>query len=418
MKKQNRSKICKQKSPLAMLLTLLLFMLFSIQAQAVIITKDFTGLWLQPDHESQGFDFQVINQNGGVTQAVVYWYTYDTVGNPMWLIGMGNVVDNQVSINLMTITGVTNLQENDPSTRNEVILATADFSFDDCQNGTVDISPKTSVGSANNPNSISGTGGIVRIQRLTSIKGSECSGGISDNTPAGVTTYEIEQSMENTGIYTDGYASLKFEQNINSSEFEVEVEDIPVGTYDLRVDNIIRGQIQVANTNDGTEGELEFESPIDNGKILLDFDPRNKFVEILDQSTVIFSSNFAPEGPANTNPEDIGAPPFANGVETRADFINTGLIASAKGEVELEQELAEVEFEVEIENLPTGNYGLYVDGDIVGTIMVVNDDGGTKGELKFRFPEEAGKSTLDFDPRGKLIEVRMGDVGTLLEVNF
>ncbi len=417
MKILKRKKSRVIKSPIAMLLTLLLLMFLALPAQAVIITKSFTGLWLQPDHESQGFDFQVINQNGGVSQAVVYWYTYDTAGNPMWLIGMGNVEGNQVSMDFMTVTGVTNLQSNDPEARNEVVLASAVFSFDDCQNGTVDITPKPGNGTNDSPNSISGTGGIVRVQRLTTIQGSTCSGGIADDITPQDTDEEFEQFMGNTGVYPSGNARFEFEQNRENTEFEVEVEDIPLGSYDLSVDGIIRGQILVLNTSSGTEGEIEFESPVDEGKLLLDFDPRNKVIEVQEQGVVLFSSEFTPVTGGPTDPVTNGAPPFANDIETEVQFINTGVIASARGEVELEQEPNEVEFEVEIEDLPLGNYDLFVDGVNKGVITVVNDEGGSEGEIEFRFPEEIGKPLLDFDPRGKLIEVRQNG-STILEANF
>ncbi|VAW43666.1 hypothetical protein MNBD_GAMMA02-94, partial [hydrothermal vent metagenome] len=98
MKMKHKTRLKKYKSPITMFFTLLLVFL-TMPAQAVIITKSFTGLWVQPDHESQGFDFQVIDQNG-IPQAVAYWYTYDTVGNPMWLLGVGNLAENTVSMDL------------------------------------------------------------------------------------------------------------------------------------------------------------------------------------------------------------------------------------------------------------------------------------------------------------------------------
>ncbi|MCF6287615.1 MAG: hypothetical protein L3J53_00070 [Proteobacteria bacterium] len=411
MKTQKQQKLTKYKQPILALL----FILLAIPVQAVIITKSFTGLWLQPDHESQGFDFQVIDQNG-MPQALTYWYTYDTEGNPMWLIGMGNITEETVSMDLMTVTGVTNLQNNNPADRNEVILATANFTFADCNNGTVEIVPSP-INDDMTTNSISGTGGIIQIQRLTTIQGANCSGGISDNTSPGDNDEEYQQFMGNTGIYPDGNARFEFEQDRENSEFEVEVEDVPVGSYDLRVGGIIRSQIQVINMNSGTEGKVEFESPINDNNLLLDFDPRNKLIEILEGNTVLFTSDFTPTPGGNNPPASNGAPPFANDIETKVFFNNTGVIPSARGEVELEQEQNEVEFEVEIENLPLGNYSLFVGGVEKGIITVVNDDGGREGELEFRFPSEVGKPLLNFDPRGQLIEVRQNG-NTILEVEF
>ncbi len=411
MNTQMKQKATKYKQSILVLL----FVLLAMPSQAVVITKSFTGLWQQPDHESQGFDFQVIDQNG-LPQALTYWYTYDTEGNPMWLLGVGDITEETVSMDLMTVTGVTNLQNPDPATRTEVILATAFFTFEDCNNGSVEIVP-TAINNPGTSNSISGTGGIVRIQRLTSVQGETCSGGISDNTTAQAVDEEYQQFMGNTGVYPNGNARFEFEQDRENTEFEVEVENVPVGSYNLSVEGIIRGQIQVVNTNSGTEGKIEFESPVVAHKLLLIFDPRDKVIEVLEGNTVLFSSDFIPTSGGTNPPQSSGAPPFANNLETKVFFNNTGVIASARGEVELEQELNEVEFEVEIENVPLGSYSLFIDGVEKGIIRVINDDGGQEGELEFRFPSEVGKPLLNFDPRGKLIEVRQNG-NTILEVVF
>jgi len=48
-------------------------------------------------------------------------------------------------------------------------------------------------------------------------------------------------------------------------------------------------------------------------------------------------------------------------------------------------------------------------GETVGTIEVRTlQDGSVEGELEFRNPQEPGKLPLDFDPRGKQIEVLDG----------
>ncbi|MCF6319258.1 MAG: hypothetical protein L3J83_08280, partial [Proteobacteria bacterium] len=166
MKTQNKQKLNRFKQPILALI----FMLSAIPVHAVIITKNFTGLWLLPDYNSQGFDIQIIDQNG-VPQAVVTWYTYDTDGNPMWVTGLGDIQENTASMDLLAVT----IQNNDPATRNVVTLATAYFKFDNCDKGTVEIAPVSI-------NSISGTGGLIDIERLTAMQATEWSGGISDHT--------------------------------------------------------------------------------------------------------------------------------------------------------------------------------------------------------------------------------------------
>ena len=45
-------------------------------AQDVNVTRYFTGLWSQTEHESQGINLQVIDQTSGDKVSVVYWFTY------------------------------------------------------------------------------------------------------------------------------------------------------------------------------------------------------------------------------------------------------------------------------------------------------------------------------------------------------
>jgi len=398
-------------------IVILLLLLMAVPAQAIIITKGFTGLWSQPDQESQGFDFQVIDQNNGRRQAIAYWYTYDTEGNPMWLTGLGDVEGDQVEMELLTVTGVKNLQPNlNSKSRKQEILATATFTFSDCNNGEANIVPKSISGTGGKPNSISGTGGIVRMQRLTQIMGVSCSGGISDDKKPGKPNEENEQFLGNTGVYPDGSAKYHFKERENSTSFEVEIEDTPVGFYDLRVAGIIRGQIEVLNDEKGTEGEIEFESPAEEGEPLLDFDPRGELIEILEGAVVLFSSDFVSEPGPNTDPESVGAPPYGD-TETEMDMINTGVYAEASGEIELEQKPDRIEFKVEIEDVPEGDYDLYIDGMLKGVITAEADEDGIEGKIEFEFPADEGDLLLNFDPRGKHIEVRTG-AQVILEADF
>jgi hypothetical protein len=98
----------------------------------------------------------------------------------------------------------------------------------------------------------------------------------------------------NAGVYPDGEAEAEYEARGEHAEFGVEVEDIPVGEYALLAGGVERGVIEVVEIEGGTEGEIEFEAPVDDDddELLLDFDPRGQAVEILEGGTLVFSADF------------------------------------------------------------------------------------------------------------------------------
>jgi len=73
---------------------------------------------------------------------------------------------------------------------------------------------------------------------------------------------------------------------------------VPVGSYGLRIGGETVGAIEVVMLQDGSvEGELEFRNPVEPGKILLDFDPRGKQIDVLDVdgSTLVLETLFPSE---------------------------------------------------------------------------------------------------------------------------
>ena len=267
--------------------------------------------------------------------------------------------------------------------------------FSSCSEG--DVSFET-------PTVIVGTGGF-RISRIKNQPGTSCSGGIGDDAGPGTPLEEFDIDLFSTGIISGAEGEAEFEIETGRAEFEVEIEDVPVGEYELQVGEIPRGTIVVTEDDDGdTEGEIEFRSPAGTGSLLLDFDPRGRTIDILQEGVIILTS-VAPDG--GTTPGQGDAPPFGDS-DIEVDLINDGVYPGGDGEVELERESDRVDFKVEIEDIPVGAYALVVDGIERGSIQVAEDDDGTEGEIEFRFPPDAGKPLLDFDPRGKPVEVFEG----------
>jgi uncharacterized protein YheU (UPF0270 family) len=106
-------------------------------------------------------------------------------------------------------------------------------------------------------------------------------------------TLDIEVELTNTGVYPLASGDAKLEPRDDRTDFSVEIEDVPVGSYTLRIGGNTVGTIKVIQLQDGSvEGELEFRNPVEPGKVLLDFDPRGQQIDVLEGNTVIMETLF------------------------------------------------------------------------------------------------------------------------------
>jgi hypothetical protein len=231
------------------------------------------------------------------------------------------------------------------------------------------------------------------------------------------TESEVEAPLAAVGGVGEGKSELKIDHDCDKS-FEVEIEDIPEGVYEVFVDGVLRGTIVAAfNAARGrVEGEREWETdPDDPGELLLNFDPEGALVEVRQGATVFFSGVQTPPLPGAP-----GGGPCTES-ETQVALVSTGAIAGAKGKADLDvDDDCDESFEVEIEDVPERTYSVHVGGIPRGTIDAVFNP--AKGEVEGQVewdtdPDDPGELLLDFDPRGQLIEVFDG--GTkILERTF
>ena len=377
--------------------------LASGSAVALQVTGSFTGWWGQPEQENHGVIVSISRRADGSNQGVLYWAHYDMLGNPSWLYAQGPIVDDTIHAQLYRFDGVTFMQPNDPDTPRGVPVGSMQVRFSDCTNASVSFdSTEAGIGA-----------GAFPIRRLTNQPGTSCSGGVSDNRSAEDPIQDFRAPLLPTGAIPGASGKIDYDANAARVEFEVEIEDVPEGDYELHVGGVLRATITVVMTDSGPEGEVEFRSPVEPGKLLLDFEPLGEVVEIIQNGTVILegivepASSGAPGNPGT--PGGGSAPPFGEDEEIEVDFNNDGLYPSGSGDAEYEQRPNRVEFDVEIEDVPVGEYALFVDGIQRGVIQVQFLDDDTEGELEFRNPPEAGKLPLDFDPRGTLIEIFEGN---------
>lgn len=372
-------------------------------AQDVIVTRNFTGLWNQTEQESQGLNLQIIDQDSGQKTAVVYWYTYASDLASAWFLGVGPVNGNRIELTLFEGSGIDFMETNAPGDDRVLEVGTMEIEFSSCTDATVEFST-----------TVDGVGsGSFPVDKLTDLFNTSCSGGISDDTPSDVTLTEqrIGLSPARDGITGSGHAD--FEERADRTEFSVEAEDIADGSYRIIVGGVDRGELLV---NLGV-GETEFRSPVEAGKVLLTFDPRDQLIEVHDGSgAVLTSGDGVIDGGGNDNGGGVEID-FGT-TEIDVELSNTGVYSLASGDARLEPRADRTDFSVEIEDVPVGSYALRIGGNVVGTIKVVQlQDGSVEGELEFRNPVEPGKILLDFDPRGQQIDV-LEDSTVILETLF
>jgi hypothetical protein len=185
-------------------------------------------------------------------------------------------------------------------------------------------------------------------------------------------------------------------------EFEIDARDIPVGAYDVVIDGVTRGTLNIVPHGNTNEGEQQWDTHANNNDELpLTFEVIGKPVS-LSRNGVVYFSGTVPTPPP---PADPGAPPVA---ATGNLLPGPAGPAGVHGSVEIEFNAAgAVELEVEAEDLPDGDYQLYVAAVLRGVITV---DGGT-GKLTFRAAPNtaAGELTFNFAAAGLPLSIQQGD---------
>lgn len=365
-------------------------------AEDIIVTRHFTGLWDQANHESQGINLQIVHQESGNKVGVAYWFTYGSDEESAWFVGIGPVVENRVEMVLYESSDVGFLEPNDPASDPVNPVGTMVMEFTSCDQGDVEFETDlVGIGSGSFP-----------VHRITDVHNTVCSGGISDDTPsdAPVTEQRIALTPARAGINGSGHAD--FEERPDRTEFSVEAEDIANGSYRIFVGGVDRGELVV---NLGV-GETEYRSPVEAGKLPLTFDPRGRVIEVHDGQGAVLTSGDSSlgDGDCTVDCDDDSDLDWGT-VDIEVGLNNPGVYPLASGDAKLEPRPDRADFSVEIEDVPVGSYDLRVGGDIVATIQAAMDvDGTVRGEVEFRNPVEPGKVLLDFDPRGQQIDVLEG----------
>lgn len=220
--------------------------------------------------------------------------------------------------------------------------------------------------------------------------------------------------IPSTGADADGTARAKLKVDKDARrKFSVELEDVPTGTYQLLANGLAAANIDVTTSDDGTEGEVEFASNDDDSDELpLTFEPTNSVFTVQRSATVYFQGplTFAGGSAGGTN----STPVFLEEI-----LSSTGLDPDAEGDARYEvDDRGRQDFKVEIEDVPEGDYELWVGGVLRGTIEAQAGADGVEGEIEFQAgDDDSDDPELTFDPRGQLIEVKTNE-GTFFSHTF
>jgi hypothetical protein len=99
-----------------------------------------SGSWFNENQSGHGFSIEFGQMADGVPLAVVYWYTYDSLGNPIFMLGNGIPDGNRVEIAFQSPVGMV-YGEFDPTSVTREDGGTAVFVFDDRDNATFSYTP-------------------------------------------------------------------------------------------------------------------------------------------------------------------------------------------------------------------------------------------------------------------------------------
>ena len=293
----------KRTPTLKRVLSYLLFFSLFLSASAVagdpLITGSFSGVWEQPEQESQGMTIQIGEQAEDKKVGIVFWYTFGSDFLTAWYLGVGPVTGNEITMTLYSAAGVDFMAKDLEGDDSVVSVGTLHLEFKNCNHGTA-----TYVFSEMDGDVLVETEtGEFPIKRISSIYRQRCSGGISDDTPKNGKPLMLDVNLYPVEEGGSGEGKAKFWERTDRADFKVEVEGVADGDYIVRIcaDNE-DPDVEVKQFDmpvlDG-EGELEFRSPEIDDKLNLSFDPRGCKIELLsagvDDPLVILEVTFPDE---------------------------------------------------------------------------------------------------------------------------
>lgn len=190
-----------------------------------------------------------------------------------------------------------------------------------------------------------------------------------------------------------------------SSKFVVDARDLVVGSYELLVNDIVRGTLSVVQVSSKTRGTLVFKTADSgSGDLLLDF-PVSTQPIALRQGGIVYFSGTAPTAGSSTDTGDVGA---GTVVLTRAPSVPN----EAQAEASLEFGTAgPTELQIQVEKVPAGEYAVIIGEALRGTVSVTaSPPANPSGTLVFKVTPEGAELPLNFPVAGQSISIAQDGV--------
>ncbi len=190
-----------------------------------------------------------------------------------------------------------------------------------------------------------------------------------------------------------------------SAKLSLSLRDVVIGSYNLVVAGIVRGTIQVVADGGGgkhTRGDLVFRTgTLNNGELLLDFAVSSQTV-LIQQAAVDYFSSTMPAANVSADTGGVGA-------GTVRLTAASGVSILAKAKATLEFEVGRIaKLQVEMEQLPAGDYSVLIGDALRGTMHLGATTGGAQGELVFNLAPTGSELLLNFPTSGQSISITQG----------
>jgi len=121
-----------------------------------------SGAWFNPERDGEGFILERVDE----ARLLAYWFTYDTDGSQMWMLGTGEIDgDRSAVVNMLRSSGGKFGDELEPEEVQLNEWGDVVFEFDGCSNASYSWTAAENYGS-----------GGFDISRLTELRNAECLG--------------------------------------------------------------------------------------------------------------------------------------------------------------------------------------------------------------------------------------------------
>lgn len=178
-----------------------------------VVSAGQSGSWYNPSRSGEGFFLQVLSS----TQVVVYWFTYDTEGNQLWMTGVGKIEGEKITFpELVSPTGGKFGPDFDPADVSHPVWGSLKFKFSDCNSAEVEYSGPKGFGN-----------GEMEVESLTSLWGLGCRGNQFPNVSTG------------RGFLSAGFSGSWYDITHSGEGFAIEIlnettADVMWFTYDTQ----------------------------------------------------------------------------------------------------------------------------------------------------------------------------------------